>query len=290
MYINETEKNNVIYSIDKIRLKTFLSYSVFSEIEFRFKTCWKDYIKKQYTSPQQKQFFYNYVIEIGDNQSFWFGFCHNTERRSFSERSVYNFTIEFNPNKIKQNNIIEYLLNLSGEWFLRRFDLAMDLKINILDIITDISGKRKMYTISNGFDDKTYVFGVGDGKIKIYNKKIESKLDIRGDLTRVEVTREFDDFPVKSIKKFDYGSIFPSLYLNQYIYSLSDYEDKTLLALLYAVQSGYQIKDLTRRYREKIRNMLEGGYKIIFDNVSATQSLVQTIFYYFIKNPRIKWD
>ena len=38
MYINNIEQNNIIYSVDKIRLKTFLTYAVFSEIEFRFKT------------------------------------------------------------------------------------------------------------------------------------------------------------------------------------------------------------------------------------------------------------
>ena len=104
MYINEYEKNNIIYSLDMIRLKTFLTYSVFTEIEFRFKTCWKDYVKKIWTTPQQKQFFYNYDIEVGEGNSFWFGFCHNTERRSFCENAEYNFTIEFNPNKIKDNN------------------------------------------------------------------------------------------------------------------------------------------------------------------------------------------
>ena len=175
MYINNIEQNNIIYSVDKIRLKTFLTYAVFSEIEFRFKTVWKEYIKKYYTTPQLKQFFYNYQVDVGDNNSFWFGFCHNTERRSFYEEAEYNFSIEFNPNKIKDNKILMYLLNLSGKWFIRSLDLAMDVKINILDIITDISSKGKCFTISNGFDDKTYRYGKGDGKTKIYNKKIEIK-------------------------------------------------------------------------------------------------------------------
>ena len=289
MYINEIPHNNIIYSVDKIRLKTFLTYSVFTEIEFRFKTCWNKYVKKYYTTPQQKQFFYNYNIEIEEGESFWFGFCHNTERRSFYENSEYNFTIEFNPNKLKDNKIIEYLLNLSGKWFIRSFDLAIDLKVNILDIITDISGKGKCFTISNGFDDKTYRFGVGDGKIKIYNKKIESNLNIIGDLTRVEITREYEDFPISDIKLFDYGENFTKLYLNNYLYSLSDYEDKTLFAILYAVQNGFPLKDLSRRYREKIRNMFEGGHKIIFNKTTATQVVCKTIFYYFMKNQKVRW-
>lgn len=289
MYINELSNNNITYSIDMIRLKTFLTYSVFTEIEFRFKTCWKDFVKRYYTTPQHKQFFYNYQIEVGEGQSFWFGFCHNTERRSFDENASYNFTIEFNPNKLKDNKIIMYLLNLSGKWFLRSYDLAMDLKVNILDIITDMSCKRRVFTMSYGYDNKTIISGKGDGRTKIYNKKIESNLNITGDLTRVEVTREYDDFPISDIKNFKYDDNFPTLYLNNYLYSFKDYEDKTLLAILYAIQNGFPLKDLSRTYKSKIKKLLEGGHKIRFDNKTATDVIRKTVFYYFINNDEVRW-
>ena len=289
MYLNNFEHNNIMYSIDMIRLKTFLTYSVFSEIEFRFRTAWSKYVKKYWTTPQQKQFFYNYSIEIEEGKSFWFGFCHNTERHSFHECAEYNFTIEFNPNKIKDNKILLYLLRLSGKWFIKSFDLAMVLKINILDIITDISGRQKSTIISYGFDNKTICIGKGDGRIKIYNKKLESNLDINGDLTRVEVTREFDDFPISDMKNFDFGETFPSLYLNKYLYTFKDYEDKTLLAILFSVQNGFPIKDLSRRYQDKIRKLLEGGCKILFDRRTATQIVNKTIFHYFMWNPLVKF-
>lgn len=290
MYINEIECNNMIYSIDMIRLKTYLSYSIFTEIEFRFKTIWKDYIKKNYTTPKIQQFFYNYIIDIGNNNSFWFGFCHNNERRSFSEETKYNFTIEFNPNKVKDNKILFYLLSLSGEWFIKSFDLAIDLKINILDIIVDLGLKRSSKIFNNGYDDKTIYLGKGDRRVKIYNKKIESNLDIVGDLTRVEISRIYDDFNISDIRKFDFENCFPNLFLNKYLYSFKDYEDKTLLAVLYAVQNNFPIKDLTRVYRKKIKNLLEGGYAINFSNTVATKVVIQTILYYFIKNIKVKWN
>lgn len=289
MYINEFSNNNITYSIDMIRLKTYLTYSVFTEIEFRFKTCWKNFIKKYYTTPQQKQFFYNYVIEVGEGQSFWFGYCHNTERRSFYENAQYNFTIEFNPNKLKDNKIIMYLLNLSGKWYLKSYDLAMDLKISILDLITDMSNKRKIYIMSYGFDNKTIAAGKGDGRTKIYNKKAESNLDIQGELTRVEISREYEDMPINDIKFFKYDNNFPIIYLNNYLYSFNDYNDKTLFAILYAVQNGFPVKDLSRSYKNKIKNLLEGGHKIRFDNKTAGDVLRKTIFYYFMKNPLIRW-
>ena len=289
MYLKKLEMNNMTYSVDMLRLKTYLCYSTFTEIEFRFKTCWKDYVKRFYTTAQQKQFFYNYVIEIEDGVSFWLGYCHNTERRSFSEKAQYNLTVEFNPNKLKDNKIIMYLLNLSGKWFIKSFDLAVDLKINILDIITDMSGKGRDIIISYGYDNKTITHGKNDGRFKIYNKKIESNLNIPGDLTRIEISRELDDFPIEDLKLFSYGNMFPSLYLSNYLYSFNDYKDTTLLAILYAVQNGFPLKDLSRRYKEKIKTMLEGGYQIKFSDKTATQIIREVIFFYFMKNDKVRW-
>ena len=143
-------------------------------------------------------------------------------------------------------------------------------------------GKRVAKIESHGFDNKTIMVGKHDGRFKIYNKKNESDLNITGEYTRIELSREIEDFPIKSIAGFKYDDIFPDVYLNQYVYSLSDYEDKTLLALLYAIQSGYPMRDLTKTYRKKIRNLLEGGYKIKFTKKYVNNVIRQTIFFYFI--------
>lgn len=290
MYSKKEENNNMIYSIDMLRLKTSITYSVFSEIEFRFNTVWKEYVKKYYTTGRMKEFFYNYVIEVGEGQSFWFGFLHNTEKRVTSEYGKYNLTIEFNPNKLKDNNIIFYLLGLSGDWYIKSYDLAIDLKVNILDLIIDSSGKKQMKIFSNGYDDKTYEVGKGDCRYKVYNKKIESKLNMLGDLTRVEISRVLEDYPIVNINLYKFGDVFPTIYLNQYVMSLSDYKDKTMLTILYAVQNGYPIKDLSKVYKRKIKDMFEGGYKIRFYQKYAEIVLQQTIYFYFMKNYQVHWD
>jgi len=87
-----------------------------------------------------------------------------------------------------------------------------------------------------------YIYGgEGDKHIKIYNKKNERKLNILGDLTRVEITREVDDFKISDMVLWQYDNFFPELYLNEYVYSLSDYnrqkKDKTMYAVLFAVQN-----------------------------------------------------
>lgn len=289
------EFDNIMYSVDMLRLKTYISYSKFTEIEFRFNTCWKKYVKKNFSSSQIKNFFYNYVIETEEGNSFWFGFLHNSENRKFEQRKkevftddVYNFTIEFNPNKLKDFFILFYFFNFSDSWYLVSYDLAFDLRVNVLDLIWDLSGKHLEKIDNRGYDKKTVYIGVGDGRIKIYNKKEESKVEITGDLTRVEMSRSGEDFEIRKMKIWKYDELFPCVYLNNYIYSLSDYSDKTLLAVLFAVQNGYPLRDLTRYMRDKIKKLLEGGYKVKFSN-RVVEELVFSIITYYFSYSKVKW-
>lgn len=286
IYNKKIQNDNMIYSIDKIRLKTYITYTKFNELEFMLNVSYKEKIDKFWISDKIMCFHYNYTMNF-DGYSFYFGFMHNNENVNYNRDDLeYNFTIEFNPNKVRDNCLIMYILSKYGNWYLKSLDLAVDVPINILDLIVDISGRKKMQTISLGGDNLTYNFGKGDGRVKIYNKKRESDLNIVGHLTRVEVTREYDDFPISNIKKFNFETdIFPHIYLNQYVFSFSDYDskNKTLMAILYAVQSGFPLKNLSRVYREKIKELLEGGTKIKFDSKSAEQVLRETVYYYFVR-------
>ena len=288
IYNTKTIFNNMVYSIDKIRLKTYITGFEFSKIEGFFNNFHKDKIKRFWISDKKSSFHFNYNIEIEEGKSFIFQFMHNSESINFKNEILrYNFSIEFNPNKIKDNNLLLYILNSFSNWFLRSFDLAIDIPINILDILIDKSKKRSYKCFSSGSDNITYYLGTKerDGNVKIYNKKIESNLNIVGSLTRVEITRKYDDFDLKGIKNFDFGNQFPILFLNQYCFSFSDYTtaDKTLLAILYAVQSGYPLNNLSRRYREKVESLLKGGSSIEFNQDIANKVLLQCIFYYFVR-------
>lgn len=288
------ESNNMIYSIDMLRLKTYITYDVYNSVDFYFRTYHKDKIKRYWIDDRKQCFKYNWSIEIEEGMSFWFGFCHNSETKLPESMSPeYNLTIEFNPNKLQDDKLVLYILGLSGFWKIVRYDLAIDLKLNIKDLIFDKSGKRKFKVISNGFEDKTvYIGSSGTDKfVKVYNKKHESGLNIVGDLTRVEITKEVNSFPVQDIAFWEYDNFFPDIYLNNYVYSLSDLDyrkkDKTLYAILYAVQNGYPLNDLSRQYRMKIKDLLEGGYNIRFDSTSSNQALRRVILYYFLKNPLV---
>ena len=290
MYNKFIKNGNMTYSIDKIRLKTYITYSTFSEIEFRFGTVWKEYVKKNYTTGRISNYKYNYDIEIEDGKSFFFGYFHNTEKPSYwDSRKKYSFYVEFNPNKIKDNKMLMYLLSISADWYIRSYDLAVDIETSILNLIVDKSGKRLLHTICGGGDNLTYMSGKGDGRFKIYNKKKESNLQMLGELTRIEVTRLIEEYSILDIEKYKYEDVFPEIYLNNYMMTMEDYKDKTLLGLLYAVQNGYSINDLSRAYKEKIKKMFEGGYKIEFSSNIAKDILKETIYFYFKDDPRMMW-
>lgn len=295
LYNEKIIKNNIIYSLDMLRLKTYVDFETYSKVEFFIEMYFKDKIKRFWISDRPMCFHYNYNIEVEEGKSFYFGFHHNSERLKNSDRKdcknndLYNFTIEFNPNKLRDNKLLMYLLGISGEWYIKSYDMAFDIRINILDLIWDISGRGVEKIDNHGYDNKTIYIGKGNGRVKIYNKKIESNLAITGNLTRIEISKEIEDFDIRKVKLLEYDGDFPIIYTNDYIYSLSDYDNKnsTLMAVLYAVQNGYPIRNLSRVYKDKIKDLLEGGYKINFDKITATQILRRNIFYYFLNNRKV---
>lgn len=284
MYFEKMTKDNVTYSIDMLRLTTRCTYNFFTELEFRFDTVWQHYVKLKYNSTRITDFSVNYNIEVEEG-SFWFGFLHNSEKRSQNDFSEYNFTIEFNPNKLQFNKILLYILYKFKDFSIKSYDLAMDLPINILNIVGYDKGNRKdIRVISSGFDNKTIYIGKGNNRVKIYNKKLESNLDVTGDLTRIEISKQLEDLKVKNVYRYEYDKIFPDLYLNEYLYSFNDYEDKTLFAVLYAVQNGFPIGDLTRRYKEKIKELYSTqGLKLKFDYKIVGDLLRKVIYKYFVQ-------
>lgn len=285
MYFNEITKDNMTYSVDMIRLKTSMTYLDYTKMEYMFKTAWSKYVKKVFISNSIKGFKYNHVIEIEEGKSFWFGFMHNMEKPSHSEKAQYNFTIEFNPNKLKNHKVILYLLSHSIYWVIKSLDLAIDLPINILNIIYDKKYKRNVRKEEKGYDDKTIYIGEKESNVsyKLYNKKIQAKLNIWGDLTRVEITRRYEDYSILIIKHFNYNeSDFPVLYLNEYIFDFDFYRGTTLSACVYAVLNGLDFNILTDYYKKKVtENLIKAGNKVEFDSEVATEVIRNCIYNYF---------
>lgn len=277
---NYLVKDNITYTVDMLRLKTSITYEQFELLKFHIGIAYRKIVDNEYQSCSISEFRFNYHITVEEGESYWFGYFHNSEiynsptsaSNNFAKR---NFTIEFNPNKVKISGLLKYILNMSTDWTIKSVDIAMDIPVNILDICGfDKCRKKDIRIFSCGYDDKTIYMGRTNNRIKIYNKKIEAGLD--KDLTRVEISSKLD-LNIRNIMLYIYDVKLPELYLNQYLYTFADYEDKTLLAILYAVQYGYNLNDLTRRYKDKVKNLLRGNYKIELSNNCCTQIIQRCI-------------
>ena len=55
---------------------------------------------------------------------------------------------------------------------LKSYDIAFDIRLSINDLIYDMSGRGIEKIDNRGFDNKTIMLGKGDGRVKIYNKKL----------------------------------------------------------------------------------------------------------------------
>ena len=283
MYLINLEKNNITYSIDMLRLKTYISLEQFTKLQFRFETCWKDYLDYNSISYKYTDFRYTYHIKMGNNQAFWFGYMPNSEKKDLN-KILYNFTIEFNPNKLKNNNVLLGILKEFTNWLLKSYDVACDVPISILDLCGFDKGRKKDFRIiSEGFDNKTIYLGRRGSAscIKIYNKKHESDLDINSELTRIEFSVKANDYKLSAIAYYHSDFVIPELYTNDYLYTFKDYEDRTLLAILFAVQNGFEINMLTKTYKNKIKNLLKGGHLIKIEREFCDDILKDVINYYF---------
>ena len=285
-------KDNMVYSLDMLRLTTDITLDEFSRLEFHLNAVYKDNIKSKYSCFDIASFKYNYLIEIGEDRTFWFGFFHNAEKPNSVLEIKYNFTVEFNPNKIKKSTILEFILCSFSNWKIKSFDIACDIPMSIIDFTGYDKGRKKdVRILTSSAEDRTVYIGRSNNRVKIYNKKLESSLDnLQSDLTRVEVSHQLDNYPVENIMYYNCEICFPDLYTNRYLYSFSDYKDKTLLAILYAVQCGFDISLLSRSYKNKIKNLLEGGHRIRFCKTEVEYLLKVTLTHYFChsKKQRIK--
>ena len=273
MYINGlnvVDNNSYSYCVDMLRLKCEISITDFrNKVENRL-NFYGDKITR-WTSSQIGQFYYNYQFKC-DDYSYWFGFISNKNANGLQNLDKpRNLTIEFNPNKCKDDALILSILSCSNQWTIKSIDFALDIKENILNIIGfDKQKKSFLTTIDNGFDDKTYYMGVKNNRVKIYNKRIESKLDY--DLTRIEITK-YLDLDISDLTYFDFG-YFPELFFKNYQLDFTDTQvDGKMLAILYAIDYGFPLHDLPRFYRNKVKDFLQQEKSILIGFFCCKKSL-----------------
>lgn len=284
--LNVIDKNDYSYCVDMLRLRCSITVEVFERCVASKLFIYKDKIEI-WDSTRICDFYHNYNY-TDEDCSFWFGFISNKEKslsRGSSlqnENKHFNLTVEFNPNKVKDNKLLLHILKCSTNWYIKSVDFAVDIKTNILNVVGfDKSQKNCLMTYDCGGDDKTFYIGKGNNRVKVYNKTNESNLSY--DLTRIEITRYFGDSGnLKIIKHWKYYGYFPELFLKDYQISIDDLQgNKTLMAVVYAVNAGLPLHDLSRDYKVKVKEFLQKKKPIDIDFNCFGFALVQYLLYYF---------
>lgn len=288
LYLNNLNiiSNKLSYCVDMIRLSCKISARDFALLIKAFSN---EPNISEYEKSAINEFKMNFNYKDQDC-SFWFGYLPNSEfynsNSSISNpNALHNLTVEFNPNKCKDNKFLLYLLDHMQSIKLVSCDLACDLPFPITDL-DFIPVNKSFKHILDTPEGRTYYFGKGDKRIKIYDKTKEAKLDY--DLTRVEISVKVDK-ELKDIKSVDFSDLsFPLISCREYQLDFSDTElDSTLKAILFACDNGFPISYLSRRYQEKIKSYKIKKSSIEIDLALFNKTLINYLDYYFHVNDYI---
>lgn len=263
------------YSVDMVRLLVKLRPGEFQTIF--------DYQSKMpgmsfYMSNRAKDYHYNITVKTKE-YGYWMGYKHN------SNLDNCDFVLEYNPNKVRNDLLIDFILN---NYFNKvtcydirysprvcSVDIAVDIPINILNclVFKQTKGRYMFYSGNTGrSDDYTIYIGKGYGRVKVYNKGLESGLSY--DLTRYEVSLKLDK-PLQNIRmvKVDVEKS-PILKIIDMKLGIDAETRATLNGFL---QEPYLINQLSQYKRRKYRDMIDNCIDFKLDNREIERKIIEYI-------------
>lgn len=242
------------YSVDMVRFKTRVKKEDLNDLLYFLSF---DSRVEYWQSNNFKNYHHNFRIQESEDFTYYLGIEHNTKINVLKKDVV----VEYNPNKFIRTNdsILYYILyNYFKEKFcVVSLDIAIDIELPINEIYFDKNYKRN-YKYFKSDTGETHYIGQGDNRVKVYDKKKEQmakgkKVD-KEVWTRIEYSLRIDEIVDNILKEGYYKEIsIVEFYRKSKEY---DYKDKTLKAILYAVNNGYDIKELSRVYREKVKKII----------------------------------
>lgn len=261
-------------SVDMLRIKSRVPLNVWDRIHKRLIL---DSDIEYWIDSKINSYGYNYVYRKGEVGSYYFAYQHNSEKRS---NFKFFLVVEFNPNKCEIKGLLRQLIDLLGEDFeVVSCDIAWDFYDMDIRFISVDKGKKKVFkTFDYGGDDITYYIGEGDGRVKIYNKARKEKVE--GKWVRYEVT-----WCVKE-KLSNIEHWYPREDAPQFYY-YSQQElcfDSTLDVIMYALERGYPLNRLSRRYKEKALKCLKARSEVNIDFKEGRNKLLDLLNYITLRH------
>lgn len=276
------DDNLNIYSVDMLRinlemrldeveniLKYFYSVVRFDIVEYP--PCFQDFKYK---------YMFTVTYELGSTMAI--GLCFNGTSQSENLKGF----IEVNPNKcfIKPQCLVDIYFTLSRciDFKVVRWDLAVDIPIDRLSVVLG-KDQRKYELICKNKEDKTEYLGRRNevGRVKVYNKTVESNLDIT--LTRCEITMpNYSDLNFSM--KLD--SIIPEVWIagSESGLKLSDLSvmQAVLVELIRKEENPtLYLKRLKWEQRKKLEPYVFDGYKRLEVDVSCVEYIITELKEFF---------
>ena len=264
-YNPKRDKNGYVYSCDMLRVSFDMRRDQVQNYNAYLENCLRTDICSYPQNFAQFKYRHLYTIDYGSEYStMTVGLCFNGTTREEN----YKCFLEVNPNKCFDNEQcvqdIEVLLLHASVSNVTRFDLAIDIPYdrNLVYLRKD---QRKYAFEMKSLEDKTEYLGVRNnpGRVKLYNKTLESKLD--NDLTRLEMT-------CGSLFLSDVLSTIPYVWIqaSQQKLMLDDDLTQNDMVLVEAIQASptpeLYLKKLTYRKRVKIEPyVISGGTELEVD-------------------------
>lgn len=192
------DQTNYTYSIDNIVVWFRLYYpeDALAQEILDFVSNRLDFDYDHFQSFKFACFRDQFSFQLGDKASFWLGVSFNGAKGSVDPFVA----MDFNPNKVMRfkqfAEIYNFVLTRAKQVDFKRFDLAIDVPVKRSDVFM-YKGRRKLTVdpadeeelfIGNSWENFTHYLGRRSsvGRVKLYNKQRESKLNYP--LTRVELT------------------------------------------------------------------------------------------------------
>lgn len=281
-YYNPISADNALYSIDNLKI-IFQARENFAEglrLDDNYFNTIFPFAKSHGISHRNNEYYQTYNIG--------FGLSSITVKLLLNSPFCCNrCCIEVNPNKCFDDehciDSLKKILLMSEEFYIKTFDVAIDVPLPITMFRMDKDKRRKISMQYNKINSTDYCGTRGTaGYCKIYDKKKESKLDY--ECTRIEITFGNpldDDFLKTLVNKLPKIKMKSSEYISQAGNVKLSSTDKVLLALFDKIDDdefkSIQFKQLDRKKQQRLKPMVYSDEIDYMFDVSIIEKLALSI-------------
>lgn len=229
-------------------------------------------IAKDWFSSRIGMYKQNFTIELDKGISYYLGVQKWDDPPS--EYNV-NIKLEFNPAKVgcypEFTAFYNQLIMIARHVDFSRFDVAIDLPVDRQYVQMRKDQRRYLHYLYS-LVNRTEYLGLRSehGNVKVYNKALEQGID--GDLTRVEITLDYD-----RVTWAEFQRVFPYVYFLGEATPPSKINGTDYVLFLACMDDINRLSYLDHRKRKKIEQLLEAAAQVLIPDEIQFKSILHEI-------------